>query len=390
MRQEFNVLVVGGGIVGLTSALAMAQRGYTVAIIDAGSLKTDALCADTRVYAINHASQMLLQQLNVWHHLEQSRISPYCRMHVWDSVSGAHIDFDSRYVAEQNLGFIMEESVLKNALFKQIALHPAIHLFPNRFVEEISFDDDGVTASNTKQSWKGLLLMIADGAQSPVRKKLKVALTSWSYDQQALVATVFTEKEHKQTAYQVFHPDGPLAFLPLADPHQCSIVWSTKPNHAKELMSLSDHEFNKSLTQAFAKRLGKVEVISARHQFSLHMRHAHQYAGKRWLLLGDAAHTIHPLAGLGLNVGLADVSSWLHCLDAVSGGICSKKALGAYQRERKAAVWQIILLMEGFKRLFGNSFGPVVTLRSLGLGFCNGFTPIKRLFIQHARGVSSY
>lgn len=113
---------------------------------------------------------MLLQQLNVWHYLEQSRISPYCRMHVWDSVSGAHIDFDSRYVAEQNLGFIMEESILKSALFKQIALYPTIHLFPDSFVEEIRFDDDGVTASNMKQSWKGLLLMIADGAQSPVRK----------------------------------------------------------------------------------------------------------------------------------------------------------------------------------------------------------------------------
>ncbi|KTD60440.1 oxidoreductase with FAD/NAD(P)-binding domain protein [Legionella santicrucis] len=387
MSLEFNVLVVGGGIVGLASALAMAQRGYTVAIIDAGPLKTDVSCADTRVYAINYASQMLLQQLNVWPYLEQSRVSPYCRMHVWDSVSGAHIDFDSRYIAEQNLGFIMEESVLKSALFKEIALHPTIHLFPNSFVDEISFDDNGVTVSNMKQSWKGQLLMIADGAHSPVRQKLKVALTSWSYDQQALVATVFTEEEHKQTAYQVFRPNGPLAFLPLADPHQCSIVWSTAPNHAKELMGLSDHEFNKSLTQAFAKRLGKVEVMSARHQFSLHMRHAKQYTGNRWLLLGDAAHTIHPLAGLGLNVGLADVNSWIQCLDAASGGLCSKKALGTYQRERKAAVWQIILLMEGFKRLFGNSFGPVVTLRSLGLGFCNEFTPIKRLFIQHARGL---
>lgn len=389
MSLEFNVLVVGGGIVGLASALAMAQRGYTVAVIDAGSLTAGALRADTRVYAINYASQMLLQQLNVWHHLEESRVSPYCRMHVWDFVSGAHIDFDSRYVAEQNLGFIMEESILKDALFKQIAVHPTIHLFPNSFVEAVRCDNDEVIVSNMKQSWKGLLLMIADGAHSPVRQKLKVALTSWSYDQQALVATVFTEKEHKQTAFQVFRPDGPLAFLPLADPHQCSIVWSTDANHAKELMNLSDHEFNKSLTQAFAKRLGQVEIMSMRHQFSLHMRHAKQYTGNRWLLLGDAAHTIHPLAGLGLNVGLADVNSWTQCLDAASGGLCSKKALGAYQRERKAAVWQIILLMEGFKRLFGNSFGPVVTLRSLGLGLCNGFTPIKRLFIQHARGVST-
>ncbi|KTD11939.1 oxidoreductase with FAD/NAD(P)-binding domain protein [Legionella gratiana] len=387
MSLEFNVLIVGGGIVGLASALAMAQRGYTVAIIDSGPLKVDTLHTDARVYAINHASQMLLKQLDVWHYLDKSRISPYCHMHVWDSVSGAHIDFDSRYVAEQNLGFIMEESILKDALFKQIALQPTIHLFPNHFVEEVCSDNDCVFLNSIEQSWKGLLLMIADGAHSLIRQKLKVSLTTWSYDQQALVATVFTEKEHKQTAYQVFHPNGPLAFLPLADPHQCSIVWSTAPNHAKELMNLSNHEFNQSLTQAFANRLGEVEVMSARHQFSLQMRHTKQYTGNRWLLLGDAAHTIHPLAGLGLNVGLADVSSWIHCLDAASSGLCAKKALGAYQRERKAAVWQIILLMEGFKRLFGNSFGPVVTLRGLGLGFCNQFTPIKRLFIQHARGL---
>lgn len=387
MSLKFNILVVGGGVVGLASALAMAQRGYTVAIIDAGPLKADTTGADTRVFAINYASQLLLQQLDVWQYLDNTRVSPYSRMHVWDSVSSAHIDFDSRYVAEQNLGYIMEESILRQALFKQIALQSTIHLFPNRFVDEVYNHDDCINVCSKDESWQGLLLMISDGANSPIRQKLQVPITNWSYDQQALIATVFTEEPHKQTAYQVFRPDGPLAFLPLADPHQCSIVWSTTPKHAKELMSLSDHEFNQSITEAFAKKLGQVEVVSGRYQFSLHMRHTKQYSGNRWLLLGDAAHTIHPLAGLGLNVGLADVSSWIHHVDSVSVGFCSKKALGAYQRERKAAVWQIILLMEGFKRLFGNSFGPIVTLRSLGLGFCNGFTPIKRLFIQHARGL---
>ncbi|WP_454781596.1 UbiH/UbiF/VisC/COQ6 family ubiquinone biosynthesis hydroxylase [Legionella sp. WA2022007384] len=386
MSLQFNVLVIGGGIVGLTAALAMAQRGYSVAIIDAGSLKVDGSEPDTRVYAINFASQTLLHQLNAWQHLDKSRLSPYRSMYVWDAESKAHIDFDSRYIGKQYLGNIIEESVLKQALLQQVSTLPSIHLFPNSRVEEVFSGADGVKVCSNQQTWEGQLLMIADGANSPARQKLKVPLNSWSYEQHAIVATVSVEKPHQQTAYQVFRADGPLAFLPLADAHQCSIVWSTDPEHAKKLMTLSEQEFNESLTQAFTNKLGRVEVLSTRHQFPLQMRHVKQYVGDRWLLLGDAAHTIHPLAGLGLNVGLADVRSWIECLDIVQDKLLSKKALGAYQRERKNAVWQIIMMMEGFKRLFSNSFIPIVTLRGLGLRLCNRFMPIKRLFIQHAQG----
>jgi 2-polyprenylphenol 6-hydroxylase len=387
MSLEFKVLVIGGGIVGLTAALAMAQRGFTVAVIDAGSLQVDASDVDTRVYAINHASQKLLQQLGVWSYLDKSRVAPYRKMYVWDAVNGAHIDFDSRYVAAANLGSIIEESVLKHALLEHVSKQPAIHLFPESRAEEVYSEEHSVRVCSHQHTWAGELLMIADGANSPARQKLKVALNSWSYEQHALVATVSIEKMHHQTAYQVFHPDGPLAFLPLADEHLCSIVWSTDPIRAKKLMAFSEQEFNVALTQAFAQKLGQVVVVSKRYQFPLQMRHVKQYAGTRWLLLGDAAHTIHPLAGLGLNVGLADVCSWIHCLDDAGGTLVSKRALAAYQRERKSAVWQIIALMEGFKRLFSNSFAPVVALRGLGLGLCNGLMPLKRLFIQHARGM---
>lgn len=387
MNLEFEVLVLGGGIVGLSAALAMAQRGYRVAIIDAGSLTVDTSRPDARVYAINYASQTLLQQVGAWQHVDPLRLAPYQHMHVWDAVNGAHIDFDSRSVAASYLGVISEESVLKQALLQQVAQQANIRLFPDCCVDAVHHDQHHVQVCSQQQVWEGQLLMIADGANSPARQKLKVELTSWPYKQQAIVATVAVENAHQQTAYQVFNPDGPLAFLPLADAKQCSIVWSTTPLQAKKLLDLAEDEFNEALTKAFAQKLGQVQVISPRHQFPLHMRHVKQYSGARWLLLGDAAHTIHPLAGLGLNVGLADVASWLHCLDAAQGALVSKKALGAYQRERKHAVWQIIALMEGFKRLFSNSFMPVVTLRGLGLDFCNQFTPLKRLFIQHARGL---
>ncbi|STY31690.1 oxidoreductase with FAD/NAD(P)-binding domain [Legionella wadsworthii] len=387
MNVQFNVLIIGGGIVGLTAALSMAERGYSVAVIDAESFNVQGKRSDTRVYAINYASQVLLQQLNVWQHLEKKRISPYNSMYVWDAESGAHIDFDSRYVGSPNLGTILEEVVLKKALLKQVATQSLISLFPESCVDQIYIEENGVKVCCDQQTWEGQLLMIADGANSPARQILKVPLNSWSYNQNAIVATVSVEKPHQQTAYQVFHADGPLAFLPLANEHHCSIVWSTDPANAKKLMSLADQDFNISLTKAFASKLGQVELVSKRQQFPLQMRHVQQYVGQRWLLLGDAAHTIHPLAGLGLNVGLADVCSWIQCLDASKGTFISKKALGAYQRERKYSVWQIIVLMEGFKRLFGNSFIPIVTLRGLGLNFCNGLTPIKRLFIQHAQGI---
>lgn len=386
MSLQFDVLIAGGGVVGLTAACAMAKRGFTVAVVDAGNLQADTTAPDLRVYAINKSSQNLFSELGVWQRMDRARISPYSQMHVWDALSGAHLDFDSRAIVAPDLGAIIEESVLKQALLEQIATMPTICLVPQRPVDDVRLLEHRIRICSQDEYWDGQLLMVADGAHSPVRQKLQVQLTSWSYKQQALVAMVSTENAHHATAYQVFHPDGPLAFLPLANPHQCSIVWSTLPERAQELMALEETDFNNELGKAFAHKLGKTHLISARHQFPLHMRHVQSYVGKRWLILGDAAHTIHPLAGLGLNVGLADVTSWLNILDKSNGTLVANKLLGAYQRERKNAVWQMIMLMEGLKRLFGQSFAPVVTLRGLGLRACNEFGPIKKLLIQHAAG----
>lgn len=386
MNHQFDVLVIGGGIVGLTAALAMAQRNYSVAVIDAGALSADITIRDMRVYAINRASQALFNELEVWRHMDSSRLAPYSQMHVWDALSGAYIDFDARIIAEQNLGTIIEESILKMALLDQVSIVSNISLFPHNAVNEVVPSEQNVRIFSQEHSWDGQLLMIADGAHSPARQKLNVELTSWPYNQNALITTVTTEKSHQNTAWQIFNPDGPLAFLPLANPFQSSIVWSTHPQRVEHLLALDEEEFNTELSKAFAQHLGRVCISGTRHQFPLLMRHVKQYTGLRWLLLGDAAHTIHPLAGLGLNVGLADIKSWLKYLDMGNGCLVSNRMLGSYQRERKHAVWQIIMLMEGFKRLFGNSASSLTALRGLGLRACNDFTPIKRLFINHAAG----
>ncbi|MBA3535278.1 MAG: UbiH/UbiF/VisC/COQ6 family ubiquinone biosynthesis hydroxylase [Tatlockia sp.] len=386
MSQQFDVAVIGGGIVGLAAALAMVLRGFSVALIDAGSMHVKVTKSDARVYAINQASQDLLQQLGVWQHIDSSRLSPYQYMYVWDAASGAHIEFDARTIAAGLLGTIIEESILKQALLHVLSLQTGLTLFANSKVKQVESTEENIRIFSDDCSWQAQLLMIADGGNSPCRQLLKVPLTSWSYHQEAIVALVNTEKAHQQIAYQVFNADGPLAFLPMVDEKLCSIVWSTNQNHAKELMALSDENFNKELTKAFAAKLGEATVQGKRFQFPLFMRHAQQYRGSRWLLLGDAAHTIHPLAGLGLNVGLADVAAWLTCLEKGSGQLTAKKVLSSYQRQRKHAVWQTIVMMDGLKTLFGNPLSPIVAMRGLGLRLCNNFTPIKRLFIEQAIG----
>lgn len=383
MSQCFDVVVIGGGIVGLSAALAMSQRDFSVALIDAGSLTVDTSAQDPRVYAINHASQSLLDALGVWDNLDATRLSPYHHMHVWDSVSESHIDFDARMVARDRLGTIIEESVIKQALMEQIAIQ-GLQTFPHCRVSAVESTPDGLHLSDGNTTWQAKLLMVADGAASATRQLLGVSLTSWPYHQQAIVTRIRTEKPHQFTAYQVFHSDGPLAFLPLADPYECSIVWSTTPTRAQALMNLTEDQFADQLAEAFAYKLGRCTVADKRYQFPLHMRHAKCYSGPRWLLMGDAAHTIHPLAGLGLNLGLADLTAWLENLGADKNQVWSNKRLGIYQRQRKHAVWQMIALMEGLKAVFANPFPPVVALRSLGLRTCNHWLPLKRLFIEQA------
>jgi len=348
MTQDADIIIAGGGVIGLSAAIGMRQRGFSVAIVDAGSLTTDTSTPDSRVYAINQASQRLLNNLGIWQHLDASRISPYIHMHVWDAANAAHIDFDARMIGTDKLGVIMEESIIKQAALQQ-AKQLGIEFFPNCKISAVQSNDNGIDLHAESQTWRAKLLIVADGALSTTRQLLGVSLTSYPYHQNAIVATVNTEQPHQHTAWQVFNQDGPLAFLPLIDQHRCSIVWSTDTNHAQRLMTLSDDGFSHELTSAFSEKLGKCQIMGKRHQFPLTMRHAKQYSGSNWLLMGDAAHTIHPLAGLGLNVGLADLMCWLTHLDTQKNHVWSNKTLGAYQRERKHAVWQTIALMGGVK-----------------------------------------
>jgi 2-octaprenylphenol hydroxylase len=227
-----------------------------------------------RVYAINPASQRYLEDLSIWQTISPAAMSLYRHMHVWDAANGACIDFDSRLMGNDRLGVIIEESVLRAALLRAIYNQPEIVVVPHCSIEKITHQPNIVHLHNKTNTWQTKLLIAADGASSVARQCLGIAVTSWPYHHQAIVTTVQTELPHQNTAYQVFHNNGPLAFLPMPDPQQCSIVWSTAPRHAERLMALPDAEFSQQLTAAFMAKLGEVHVVAKRHQFALHMRHA--------------------------------------------------------------------------------------------------------------------
>jgi 2-octaprenylphenol hydroxylase len=380
-----DVLIIGGGVIGLSTAIAMRQRGFSVTLLDADTPSQTCNEPPKRVYALNQASEHLLTSLNAWLRIDPASLSPYRQMHVWDALQGGILDFDARTLGKSNLGTILEEKTLTQALLQQCALDNVL-IYPQSRAHKITETPSEIIVESETQAWQTPFLIIADGANSPSRTHLNIPMVTWPYHHQALVSTIATQKPHHETAYQVFHTDGPLAFLPLQDPHHCAIVWSTKPQKANDLMACTDESFNHALQTAFGAKLGACRVISPRHSFPLHMRHVKQYHGKRWIILGDAAHTIHPLAGLGLNVGLADLKAWTTLLDKHQNNLSSSTLLGAYQRQRKHAVWQTIALMESIHRLFSAPLPPIALARGLGMNLLNHLPSIKRLIMEHAAG----
>lgn len=380
-----DVLVVGGGIIGLSAAIAMQQHGYSVILLDANS-NNNSKNSISRIYALNQASIELLQELNVWQYLDKNKLSTYNHMYIWDGVSNSKLEFDSRLVGENKLGVMLEESSLKEALLRE-AENIGINIIFNYLVTQVVEKEDHIIVNNYEnKSLCAKLLIAADGANSTIREKVGAKITTWSYNQNAIIANVKTENPHRKTAYQIFNPNGPIAFLPMADKNHCSIVWSTSKAKASYLMGIDDVAFAKELEQAFTSKLGAITVHSPRHQFPLYMRHTQSYCGKHWLLMGDAAHTIHPLAGLGLNVGLADLATWINLLKLNKQKKISQKQLGFYQRKRKYALWQVIALMQGLHVLFKNQFTPISLFRGFGLDVVNKVKPLKKLIIEHASG----
>ncbi|TCN79498.1 FAD-dependent monooxygenase [Shewanella fodinae] len=388
--QSYDVAVVGGGMVGLATACGLAEAGLSVLVIDAAAAAPVSGEPKLRVSAINEASRTLLEHLGAWSNLPQARLAPYSKMDVWDKDGMGRIQFDAEQLSADSLGAIIENDAIHYALAQRAAELDTLTLLENSRLQRLAFGErEAWLTLENGDSLSASLVVAADGANSWVRQQCQIPLTFWDYDHHAIVATIRTQLPHGNCARQVFSAAGPLAFLPLYDAHLSSIVWSLPPEQVSELLALTPQQFSQRLTAAFDGKLGLCELASERQSFPLRMRYARHFAQHRLLLAGDAAHTIHPLAGQGVNLGFLDAAA---IIDTVTKLHDAGKDIGAYEnlrpleRWRKADAVQMITAMEGLKQLFSGSHPLKKALRDLGLNLVNNTAPVKTVFMQQAMG----
>ncbi|WP_137222823.1 FAD-dependent oxidoreductase [Shewanella sp. MEBiC00475] len=388
--QTYDVAIVGGGMVGLATAIGLANADLNVVVIDAGATQAVSGEPKLRVSAINKASQQLLENLGAWQYLDDSRISPYQKMAVWDKDGLGKIEFDANSIGEAYLGSIIENDAISFSLAKRASEIANLTHIEGQRLERIAFGErEAWLTLASGDNISAAVVVAADGANSWVRQQCSIPLTFWDYGHHAIVATVRTELGHDATARQAFLPGGPLAMLPLYDDNLCSIVWSVSPDQAQHLLALDEAEFSKALTAALDGRLGMCQVISERQSFPLRMRYARHFARHRLVLAGDAAHTIHPLAGQGVNLGFLDAAS---IIDTFTELHDQGKDLGEYshlralERWRKADAMEMIATMEGFKRLFAGSNPLKKAMRDIGLTLVDNVAGLKTVFIKQAMG----
>ncbi|MEO9524305.1 FAD-dependent monooxygenase [Marinobacter alexandrii] len=402
--RAFDILVVGGGMTGSALALGLSRQGWQVGLVEGSeramllqqSEPVDGVAEfEPRVSAISRASQQLLESLGVWPAVVSGRHCPYQKMTVWDGDGTGRIHFDAADLQARDLGTIVENRGLVRALFQALE-DSSVELIDG--VKVTGWWQDGNQRGIELADGQRLgarLVVAADGANSRLRQWVGLPVREWDYDQQAIVCTVRTAQSHRFTAWQRFSPTGPLAFLPLrpesGDEQFCSIVWSQDTDEARRLMALDDNSFAAELELAIERELGAVQAVSRRYAFPLRQRHAKDYIATGFALVGDAAHTIHPLAGQGANLGFADVRALLDELSrAQRAGLspAEELVLARYQRRRKAENLAMMAAMEGFKQLFARDELPLRWLRNTGMRWLDGLGPIKHRIAAEAMGLT--
>jgi 2-octaprenylphenol hydroxylase len=389
--MSFDVVIVGGGLVGASLAADLGQRGFHLAVVEARS--TPSLPESgfgLRVSAVTRATQRVLESVGAWRLLPAERLQAFRQMVVWDDSEHGEVHFDSAEIAEPALGHIVENDAMQRALDDRLNQLEGVEIFRPAKLETLLREAPRATVVVDGNKLYTALVVGADGSRSRVRELAGIEVQQAAYGQRAVVATVTVSRGHGETAWQRFLPNGPLAFLPLPGDY-ASIVWSTTPAHADALGRMSETSFAGALEDAYEGRLGEVKLVGPRAAFDLTSIGARDYVGHRVALVGDAAHTVHPLAGQGVNLGILDAAALAQVLAAaraVGRDIGRAHTLRKYQRWRIGHNAIMRTALSGFNWLFGNSFGPLKDARNLGLRMTNQITPLKRLFMRYASGLS--
>lgn len=397
--MQADLIIVGAGMVGSTLALALQDAGLKIVLIDAGPLQVQHFAAEDvfepRVSALSAASQRILDRVGAWSGIVERRASPYSDMQVWDGSGTGHIHFSAASVHAEVLGHIVENRVVQDALLDKLHAGGGIEMVANARLEQLVRLEEGWELTLTDgQRFVTPLLVAADGANSTVRRLSGCQTREWDYLHHAIVTSVRCAEPNQRTAWQRFTDDGPLAFLPLqrgGDQHWCSIVWSVPESEASRLMGLDDEAFRTTLGRAFEHRLGEVLEADLRLCIPLRQRHAKRYVQPGLALIGDAAHSIHPLAGQGVNLGLLDAATLAEVIRAAQARgepPGSARVLGRYERRRMPHNLAMMAAMEGFERLFQADPPLVRWLRNTGLKGVQALPEAKAMFVRQALGLS--
>jgi 2-octaprenylphenol hydroxylase len=400
--QAFDIAIIGAGIAGSALAVTLSGTGRSIALVEARPLSTPDLPAacdlhhfDPRVSALTPRSRALFEQLGVWESIAAYRYCAYQHMTVWDAQGTGKIEFDGADVDAPALGYIVENRSIVSALLEKIVAAPDIKILSPASLHACTRLDSSRLSMELEsgESIEADLLVAADGAQSRVREMMAFATREWDYGHRAIVATIEVEHSHDVTAWQRFLPSGPLALLPLPgdqEHHYCSIVWSLQEHLVDDLLAMDDAAFCAELERASEARLGAVLGCSRRFAFPLRQRHAVDYVQAGVALVADAAHTIHPLAGQGINLGLQDVSVLAQELAAGRDRGAHPgelELLRRYQRRRKGENLLMMTAMDGFKRLFEQDALPLRWLRNAGMRSVDQLLPVKQQLMRHAMGL---
>lgn len=393
MRQpDFDVAVVGGGMVGAALACALGQFGARVAIVEGRTVEMPRVDeeVDLRVSALSPGTRRMLEGLAAWSDIEGVRVSPYRAMHVWDGVIGGAIHFDAADLGLESLGYLVENRLVQAALWRRLNALDSVERLCPASVSQISFGEEAARVQlGDGGTLSARLLVGADGAGSKVRAAAAIPVRQWNYRQRAVVATVTTKHWHEETAWQRFLPRGPLALLPLAD-GRSSIVWSTDTEHAHALCEAEHNAFCNELGTAFERRLGTILDVGERASFPLRRQQANRYIGRRVALVGDAAHVVHPLAGQGANLGFLDAAALAEVVGRtlrLGRDPGAEGNLRRYERWRKGDNRAMAQSLHGINTLFSNRFLPVALARSLGLSAVDSLPWVKNAFARHAAGL---
>lgn len=405
--RRADAAIVGGGVVGAACALALAQHGLQVTLIEhAEPPAWSAAEPDLRVYAFAPDNAALFESLGVWRAVRDARAQPYQRMRVWDAAGGDELRFDADAFAVKQLGWIIEHALLQDRLWAALRTSNVTVRCPARVVALEQDEDSATLELDDGLRVEARIAIAADGGRSTLRELAGIATKTEDYGQRGVVGYVATERAHEDTAWQRFLPTGPLAFLPCApwpgmpdasshawlqaSPHVSSIVWTLPDAEAERVIALEDAAFAEEITRAFASRLGSVHPLTKRIAFPLRRQLADAYVAGRVLAIGDAAHVVHPLAGQGVNLGLRDVSA---LRDAVVSAQSSRAdwaaphRLARWARARRSDATASAYAFSAINRAFSNDDLATTLLRGPVLGLVGKLAPLNRALWRHAAGV---